>query len=430
MLALAALAASGLLGACGGTSPSASGRRGGAASTTGTTVRATTTAATTTSTTTTSTTRGAATTTTRVAGRRAATTTSGPGPQAGARQGALPAGGPAPSGFQPVSFTAVSPSEYWLLGTAPCSNPVCTSVLRTTDGGTGFVGLPAPPVPLASGFGNSSGIDTLRFADPLDGYAFAPGGGQFWDTHDGGEHWAEPAFMAGRSLLAFGTGAGYAFALVGTCQGGTCSAVSLQRSAVGADNWTALDVPVPSGVSGLAAMTVHGSDLWISLTTSATQANQLLVIGSASGASFTTAQSPCYAGLGGSLAAASSEVVWAVCPTGMLAGAYRSSDGGRSWTSLGQATGELPNSALLAAASATTAVLSPGSSGGMLRTTDGGATWSPVPSPAGSGNWAWAGFTSATVGAALRSSGGTSQAEQLYRTTDGGATWTGPVALP
>ena len=89
----------------------------------------------------------------------------------------VPAGGTVPSGFDPVSFTAVSPSEYWLLGDAPCSNPVCTSIVRTTDGGSHFVGLPAPASPLLEGQGSSTGINTLRFADDLDGYAFATGSG-------------------------------------------------------------------------------------------------------------------------------------------------------------------------------------------------------------------------------------------------------------
>ena len=101
--------------------------------------------------------------------------------------GRQPAGGPVPSGFDPLSFTAISADQYWLLGEAPCSNPVCTSIVRTTDGGAHFVGLPAPTAPITT---TGGGINTLRFADTLDGYAFATGpGGEFWDTHDGGEQW-------------------------------------------------------------------------------------------------------------------------------------------------------------------------------------------------------------------------------------------------
>src|SRR5579859_2929759 len=102
---------------------------------------------------------------------------------------AQPAGGPVPPGFDPVSFTAISDQEFWLLGTAPCSNPVCTSIVRTTDGGAHFVGIPAPVAPLA--LGTRSGVSELRFANSRDGFAgpaaFATG--EIWSTHDGGEHW-------------------------------------------------------------------------------------------------------------------------------------------------------------------------------------------------------------------------------------------------
>ncbi|HET9059878.1 MAG TPA: hypothetical protein VFN61_08145, partial [Acidimicrobiales bacterium] len=67
--------------------------------------------------------------------------------------------------------------------------------MRTTDGGAHFVGVPAPQAPLVSGGAASPGsaIDTLRFADALDGYAFASGpGGPLWETHDGGAQWSQP----------------------------------------------------------------------------------------------------------------------------------------------------------------------------------------------------------------------------------------------
>jgi hypothetical protein len=349
----------------------------------------------------------------------------------------VPAGGTVPSGFDPVSFTAVSPSEYWLLGDAPCSNPVCTSIVRTTDGGSHFAGLPAPASPLLEGQGSSTGINTLRFADELDGYAFATGsGGEFWDTHDGGGQWQQPGFLTGRELLGFGTGAGYAFALVGSCQNGSCSAVTLERSPVSADQWSALTVPVPADVDQVASMTVHGSDLWFSVTTSASQANQLLVAGTGSGAQFGTYQSPCFAGLGGSIQASSAEVLWAMCPTGMMAEAFRSTDGGSQWKAL--SAGQLENSALLAPASDTTAVIQPAEQGELLRTNDGGATWQAVPAAGASGSWwSWVGFTDAATGSGLDQSDAPANwpwpngpyPEQLWRTDDGGVTWSGPVTV-
>ena len=347
-----------------------------------------------------------------------------------------PGGGPVPAGFSPVSFTAVSANEYWLLGTAPCSNAVCTSIVRTTDGGQRFAGLPAPAVPLV-GQGTpatTDAINTLRFADGQDGYAYATGQqGAFWATHDGGEHWAQPSFIAGHELLAFGTGGGYAFALVGSCDNGSCSGVDLERSPVGAQSWAALAVPVPAGVNALVSMTAHGASLWFSVTTAATQANQVLIVSTDSGGHFSTFASPCFSGLAGSIQASSADVLWAVCPTGMMAQALRSTDGGAHWTAL-SAAGGLENSAQIAPSSDSTAVLEPTDQGDLLRTTDGGASWTTVYSSNGTHWWSWLGFTDASTGSGLQvSNSATSSAgilsEQLWRTTDGGASWSGPVAF-
>ena len=96
-----------------------------------------------------------------------------------------PPGGPVPYGFRPVSMTFVSASEGWVLGIAPCTYKPCTSVARTTDGGAAWVGIPAPRFLLARWPGQR-GLSYLRFADPLDGFAF---GSQLWVTHDGSATW-------------------------------------------------------------------------------------------------------------------------------------------------------------------------------------------------------------------------------------------------
>jgi len=121
--------------------------------------------------------------------------------------------------------------------------------------------------------------------------------------------------------------------------------------------------------------------------------------------------------------------IWAVCPTGNLGTALRSSDDGTTWQRLAAAT--LVNSALLAAASADTAdtavVFGNGAGSRLLRTTDGGATWDRAHTPRPAVAISWLGFGDTRTGYALVQTGwdATAEAErqQLWRTTDAGARW-------
>src|SRR6185437_2971484 len=63
---------------------------------------------------------------------------------------AAPTGGSVPSGFNPASVTFISAADGWVLGSAPCANPVCTSVVRTTDGGRSWSDVPAPTEKLST----------------------------------------------------------------------------------------------------------------------------------------------------------------------------------------------------------------------------------------------------------------------------------------
>ena len=111
-------------------------------------------------------------------------------------------------------------------------------------------------------------------------------------------------------------------------------------------------------------------------------------------------RAPVSRGWEAAIQASSADVLWAMCPTGMMAQAFRSTDGGAQWSTLRR--GELENSALLAPASDTTAVIQPSAQGQLLRTSDGGATWQSV-YPSGSGDfwWWWTGFTDSNTGSAL-----------------------------
>ncbi len=333
-----------------------------------------------------------------------------------------PAGGPVPAGFGPVSFTAISDRTWWLLGTAPCARPVCTSIVRTTDGGSHFAGIPAPPARLA-GPGAGHGVSDLRFADPLDGFAGpdAIGSvGTLWETHDGGARW-----RPGPAVVAFTVSAGEVYAIAGSCGHGICSNLRLEHSPAGADHWSA--TPLGLASSGGIALTAHGRSLWISLTpATGTPSAQTLLASTDGGTHLAHLSSPCTPGLGGDLEAASASVVWALCPTGMMAGAWRSTDAGRRWSALHARGpgGGIANSARLGAASDATAVLATGGTGAMLRTTDGGQSFTAVHGPAGS--MTWVGFTDPSTASAIVDTAG---APQLWRSTNGGASFSGPLHI-
>jgi photosystem II stability/assembly factor-like uncharacterized protein len=301
-----------------------------------------------------------------------------------------------------ASFTAVSERDYWVLATARGR----FTILRTTNGGRSFVRLSAPPLPL-------SGITPfLRFADRRDGFAFVPGvGGRFYATHDGGRTWTR---VARGTLLAFATGGGNVYIVTAGCTPKRCSAYRFERASVAGGAWSSQPLPFAPAASIL-RLAAHGSSVWLLGSAVGDRQHDSLARSVDGGRTFAVGAGPCYGDLGGDLEPSSASVVWAICPTGLMAGAWRSTNGGVSFAPL--KTRGLVNSAALAPASDTTAVLAANGAGApLLRTTNGGASWRPVTPKAGGYDY-WLGFTDAKVGVAIGSNG------ILWRTTDSGASW-------
>nr|MDQ6947771.1 hypothetical protein [Actinomycetota bacterium] len=172
-----------------------------------------------------------------------------------------PAGAPVPAGFQPASFSAVSNTEWWLLGDTPCPQQPCTSLVRTTDGGSSFVGVPAPPAALVGGLTGrdpQTGVGNVRFADPADGFAYGP---TLWATHDAGGHLHQVSFADQVNELAAADG--YVFAVVG----GT-----LYRSPAGSDGWARL-----SATNLSQTVAVHGAAVVTETAYSQSSPSRLLV---------------------------------------------------------------------------------------------------------------------------------------------------------
>jgi photosystem II stability/assembly factor-like uncharacterized protein len=298
--------------------------------------------------------------------------------------------------FEPETAAAVGTRDLWVLGGG--------ELLRSTDAGRHFVRVASPPFP-AHGT-----VPTLVFASARDGYAYVPFSGRLYATHDGGESWTGAGLAGGVRALA--VAGGYAYAVFGGRR--------YARTPVDRNAWRTAPLPFPvsAGPVGLGA---HGPHVWV-LGNGPSRQPQLhsrLARSDDAGLRFEAARSPCYPGLGGRLQPASASVVWVTCPSGMMAAAFRSTNGGRTWRNL--PTPALTNGAMLAPVSTRDAVLARVVEAPLLRTTDGGRTWRRVRQPARVLGIGWIAFSTGGVGAALVNTG--PSIVQLWRTRDAGATW-------
>jgi len=306
----------------------------------------------------------------------------------------------------------VSLDEWWLLGSARClTGPgICGAIVRTTDGGSSFAGIPSPPV-------SANDVTQLRYANALDGYAFDP---ELWATTNGGTSWARIAAPGAVTELAAADGEAYALACATASS--SCQSMELLRSSVGSLSWRPVSTPTALGDGSQFA--VSGPDLYV-LTGS--EPPLVLLFSSDKGAAFSKRADPCRADLGGRLTAAAdgSPTLWAACPTGTEATAELSSNGGATWREAEPIEAGFPNSLQLAAASSSVALAWPRGENeppaALDRTTNGGKSYSAVLSSA----WrvSWAGFSDTTRAYALVTPSGSTAPTDLFESTDSGATW-------
>jgi photosystem II stability/assembly factor-like uncharacterized protein len=318
-------------------------------------------------------------------------------------------------------MTFVSASEGWVLGTAPCAVAPCTSIVRTTDGGASWTGIPAPPVPLASNgpAGLSPGLSHLRFASPLDGFAF---GSQLWATRDGGATWRH-VWLPG-SISDLETSAGVVYAAVI----GQDRTVTIYRSLASGGPWAPVpglpaSVPDPDDTQAvsLGRITLHGTAAWIILggRLYATQ----------TGLSWVQEPLTCtppYAMA--STAAYSTQQLTLLCAGDPAAGSegrtvYSSGDGGASFTLMSASAGPGDQFDLLAEPTAQHIFLATSSAATLLDVSgDSGRTWSPALFIDDGGlGWSDFGFTTPAQGAAIE--GNSRFGCRMYMTWDAGQTW-------
>lgn len=130
-----------------------------------------------------------------------------------------PAGTTVPSGFEPASVTFISTTTGFVIGIdSSCPTITCVALARTTDDGTSWTALPAPPAGYVSHSGQSSPtvpvVSEVRFADELDGWMYGP---SLFATHNGGATWQR--VNLGGSVISLETSGGTVDAVVSPCTG-------------------------------------------------------------------------------------------------------------------------------------------------------------------------------------------------------------------
>jgi len=305
------------------------------------------------------------------------------------------------------------------------------SLVRTNDGGSTWVGLAAPPAAyVAHGAPSTSslpGVSEVRFAGPLDGWAFGPA---LFATHDGARTWQQ--INLGGSVVSLETSGGYVDAVVSVCSGETVCTGPLrleQASVTGGGFVTVLTGPsvMSSGLDaldlslhGLVGFAVLGSGASLYATEDLANPN-----------GWNALADPCAAtGLPpASLAAPDSTRLYSLCSGNGAAGSSTKvvvvTRNGNSIVA-GSAPLGGTNVTLAATSSGTLVIAAASGASSLYRSADGGRTWSTVETyPDGGIGFNDLGFTTTMQGVVVHGVPGTRAQEttQLLMTHDAGATW-------
>jgi hypothetical protein len=346
-------------------------------------------------------------------------------------------GAAVPAGFQPGSVTFVSTETGFVLGRDPsCASGDCASLAGTTNGGTSWVGLAAPPVPyatlyIASSTSPTDGVSEVRFANPLDGWMFGPG---LWKTTTGGHDWA-PVSIGGY-VISLETAGGVVDAVVSPCTGKTpCSGhLRLEQSTVATSTFTTV-------ATGPAEFLGNGPQQDISLQSPAGFA--LLGQGEKGATLYATDDlsnpqawkpfpDPCSASRLSlsSFVAPDASTLYSLCSGNGAAGSTTkvavATNGGVSHDS-GNAPLSGDGGSLAATTNSVEVIASASGASFLYRSSDGGHTWKTVESYGdGGAGWNDIGFTTAVQGVVIHGRPGETDVVggiNLLMTHDAGTTW-------
>ena len=352
-------------------------------------------------------------------------TTSPQAPASGTTAPPVAAGEPAPAGFAATSVTFVSTDEAFVLGTAPCTQAMCTSIVRTLDRGASWTGMPAPAVPLGDPYANSDqpGVWGIRFADPEHGFVFGNG---LWETINGGQTWMAVAAPGG-SIVDLEVIDNQVLALTDVCtaQSGCAQPETLDRRALWGGPWSVVtqvsDARVIATQARVAAL-LDGSSV---------------VVTGDGGLTFAAHATPCdsLGTAGTAVAVTGPDSLALLCAGGAAMGSvqktvYVSDNLGATWSKAGSPPFGGDPWGISAGTAVQQVVAAASGASWLYYSADGGARWS-IAYKAGDGGTGFndLGFTTTTDGVAVHGpvyndGNPYGMPGQLLLTSDGGQSWT------
>jgi photosystem II stability/assembly factor-like uncharacterized protein len=331
---------------------------------------------------------------------------------------------PTPTGFWPLSVSAVSVDKYWVLGSDDCNAFHCLALKMTSDGGKTFTSLAAPALAGApDGVGAKGWIASeIRFGSGTVGWAYGGAGPEsyFFQTTDGGKSWSRVTSIPGKVLdLVAADGTAWAVVLLSP-ENSTTRRFAIYSTPYGdsqPQKWSPVALPLKD-LGGNAPSIVAQSGVVTILASGPPQpGGRDHVLIAKAGSRFTDYQGPCSQDLGGRLSN-SVKAIWAVCPSGMMAGLSVSTDRGVTWQAQKNSV-ELANSAAVGAIDDQHAmVMTPD---GLLRLGADGSSQKADEPTGNAVNADFIGFTNQSTGfAIIDQQDGTAR---LLRTTDDGLHW-------
>lgn len=323
-----------------------------------------------------------------------------------------PAAGSIPKGFRVADLTFVGTQQGWAIGGKCATDPSqgCSALLSTPDGGEHWDSVGSLP----------PGVEHIRFANDLTGYAYGPNA--LYMTTDGGANWGHRQ-SGGADALETLSGNVIRVTDQGNCPPG-CS-YQVLTAPVGSEQWQKAQLPgSTSGDSVLLSRTGDAAYLLIQQHPAGGAGSQqpTLLASPDNGRTWNKLNTPCPQDSGevdaSLMTTADDGSVTLLCtPRGGSGSQFTvtSTNGGT-----GFATG--PRGALgknvvwaLGAASASVLLVSADDT---YRSPDGGKSWHRL-GAGRPGQLSWIGFENASVGRAISRDGHT-----IWTTYDAGQSWT------